>query len=126
MLRLLPEHGGKSVLGTDTYLHGPPELVVEIAHSSAAKDARVKKESYRKLGVQEYLLRRVLDDAVDWWSLENGQYVPLPADEAGVVKSRVCPGLWLDVPALLALNGARVMAVLSKGLRSVSKARPVA
>jgi hypothetical protein len=38
--------------------------------------------------------------AIDGFILRQGQYVPLPRDERGVVKSEHFPGLWLDVPAL--------------------------
>src|SRR5207245_10909111 len=42
----------------------------------------------------------------------------LPADAAGVIRSQVFPGLWLDVAALLRFDLARVLQVLQQGLAS--------
>ncbi len=38
------------------------------------------------------------------------------ADEAGIIRSEVFPGLWLSVPALLAGNLAEVQSTLQIGL----------
>jgi Uma2 family endonuclease len=111
MMRVTPDAGGTSRLREDGYVEGPPELIVEIAASSASYDLHDKRNAYRRNGVQEYIVWRVLDGAIDWWELVEGQYVPLPADEAGVICSHVFPGLCLDVAAMLAADLARVMAV---------------
>ncbi len=118
LLRLQARVGGRSNLSRKGYVEGAPELVVEIALSSASYDLHDKLKIYRRNGVQEYLVWRVLDDAIDWFSLEEGDYVPLPATENGVVCSRVFPGLWLAVTALLQGDLAAVMAALQEGLRS--------
>jgi hypothetical protein len=68
--------------------------------------------------VQEYVVWRVYDRHVDWFRLENGQYVIVPADAEGVIHSRVFPGLRLAVPALLSGDLAHVLAELQKGLAS--------
>jgi hypothetical protein len=65
---------------------------------------------YRRNGVQEYVLWRVLDGTVEWFALQAGQYVVLPPDERGVVLSTVFPGLRLAIPALLAGDLAAVLA----------------
>ncbi len=88
------------------YLQGPPELVVEISASQ-------KKNAYRRNGVQEYIVWRVLDEAIDWFALKDGQYVELIPDPDGVIESVVFPGLRLDVPAMLAGDLAKVLAVQS-------------
>jgi hypothetical protein len=49
------------------------------------------------------------------------QLIPVPRD--GIVRSRVFPGLWLDVPALLAGNMSRVLEVLEDGLHTPEHAR---
>ena len=54
--------GGKAAVDESGYLSGAPELVVEIAASSVSRDAREKLVSYRRAGVAEYLLWRVLDE----------------------------------------------------------------
>jgi Uma2 family endonuclease len=38
------------------YLAGAPELAIEIAHSSAARDLGIKSDLYRRHGVREYLV----------------------------------------------------------------------
>jgi len=98
LLRL--EHGGRSEIGPDGYLEGPPELIVEVAASSASYDLHDKLRAYRRNGVQEYVVWRVLDGALDWFVLREGSYERLASDEAGVLKSEVFPGLWLAVPSL--------------------------
>ena len=125
-LRILRSHGGRARIGEHGWLEGPPELVVEIAASSASIDVRNKLASYRRAGVQEYLVWRTEDGAIDWWMLEDDEYRPLPAQADGTVRSRVFPGLWLDVPAALADNGAKILATLRRGLRSAKHAAFVA
>lgn len=85
------------------YLRGVPELVVEVAVSSAAYDLFEKKHVYRRNGVQEYLLLLAQEQEVQWLSLHEGSYVPLAADGAGVIRSQVFPGLALS-PALFWAN----------------------
>jgi len=50
--------------------------------------------------------------------LEQDEYHPLTAAHDGSLRSQTFPGLWLDVRALLARDGAKVMAKLQEGLRS--------
>jgi Uma2 family endonuclease len=116
LLRVVPECGGRSSVDTKGYLQGPPELVVEIAASSASIDAGAKRQSYRRAGILEYLLWRTQDAAVDWWALEEDEYRPLVPDAHGVIRSRIFPGLWLNVAALLADEGPKLLATLEQGL----------
>ena len=93
------------------YLDGAPELVVEIANSSASRDLHQKKEAYRRSGVLEYIVWRVQDGAIDWFALHAGEYeAQVPRD--GVIESRVFPGLRLDVPAMLAMDRSKVLAAI--------------
>jgi len=110
--------GGHARVSDDDYLEGSPELIVEVAASSASYDLHVKREAYRRNGVQEYIVWRVYDRQVDWFWLENGQYVTVPADAEGVMHSYTFPGLRLAVPALLNGDLANVLAELQKGLAS--------
>jgi Uma2 family endonuclease len=111
---LFREPGG-ATLDSKGYLRGSPELIVEIAASSVSKDAREKLVSYRRAGVREYLLWRVRDRAIDWFSLEEDEYRPLPTDD-GVIKSRIFPGLWLHLAAAIAGDRAVVMDTLRGGM----------
>jgi Putative restriction endonuclease len=117
-LRISETSGGQSLLGAEDYLEGAPELAVEIAASSATHDLHEKKEAYRRNGVREYIVWSVYDQQLQWFRLEEGQYIPLSPDHDGVLRSQVFPGLWLDVDALLKGDMAKVLAVLQHGLAS--------
>ena len=109
----------KTAISDDGYIEGAPELIVEIAASTASIDLHAKKQAYRRNGVNEYIVWQVLDEKLSWFYLENGEYLDLPADDDGVLRSRVCPGLWLAAMELLAGNMQSVLAVLQSGLSSV-------
>ena len=94
--------GGQSHLSQDGYVEGAPELVAEIAASSATVDLGDKKRAYRRNGIQEYLVWQVFEQRIDWFRLEAGEYINLHPDAAGVIQSQIFPGLWLDKSALLA------------------------
>jgi Uma2 family endonuclease len=126
LLRIVPESGGRARLDAKGYLQGAPELVVEVAASTASLDLREKLASYRRAGVREYLVWRTEDEAVDWWTLEEDEYRPLPKGADGLVRSHIFPGLWLDTAALLARDGARLMTKLQEGLLSAEHASFVA
>jgi Uma2 family endonuclease len=112
------ENGGNSQITEDDYIQGAPELIVEIAASTASKDLHDKKNAYRRNGVQEYIVWQINKQRLHWFRLEKGKYVSLQPDENGVICSIVFPGLWLAVPALLSEDLAQVMAVLQEGINS--------
>ncbi len=117
-LLLMPEYGGQAKIDEDDYIRGAPELVAEVAASTASYDLHNKLRAYRRNGVIEYVVWRVDDSAVDWFVLEDGEYARLIPDAAGVLRSRCFPGLWLDVPALLAGRLAQVFAAVQQGVAS--------
>lgn len=53
VLYVKEEFGGNSYISADDYLEGSPELVVEIASSTASYDTTEKKTIYRRNGVKE-------------------------------------------------------------------------
>ncbi|GAX44623.1 hypothetical protein NIES4075_56420 [Tolypothrix sp. NIES-4075] len=119
VLLLIDERlGGQAKISEDDYIEGAPELVAEVAASSASNDLYDKKRAYRRNGVQEYIVWQILENKVDWFSLQNDEYVTLEADANGVIKSRIFPGLWLDMTALLTGEMTKVLAVLQEGLNS--------
>lgn len=117
IFRITDECGGLSRLDEKGYLVGPPELVVEIAASSTSIDLHDKLRAYRRNGVKEYLVWRTLDDAVDWFVLADGDYQRQAPDRKGHLQSVTLPGLVLNVPALLAQDGAAVLATLNAALK---------
>ena len=98
----------------DGYLTGPPELIVEIAVSSASIDLRDKRRAYCRNGVREYVVWIVAEQRVEWFNLEGDEYVPQQPDAQGLLHSRVFPGLRLPVADLLACDSARVLAALAQ------------
>lgn len=108
--------GGKSTISADDYIEGTPELVVEIAASSASYDLHDKLRVYRRNGVQEYIVWRTYNPQIDWFYLEAGEYRTLQADSDGVLRSRQFPGLWLAGSHLLVNDLATVLAVLQQGI----------
>ena len=126
LMRLEPAQGGRSHVTEDDYLAGPPELVVEIAASSASYDMHDKRRVYARNGVQEYLVAQAYEQRVDWFVLREGVYEALQPDADGVLHSEVFPGLWLPADALWAGDLATMLAVLQQGLASPEHAVYVA
>jgi Uma2 family endonuclease len=126
MLFIDPACGGQARISPDDYVEGAPELVGEVATSSVSFDLGSKLQVYRRNGVREYVVWRVLDKAIDWFVLRDGRYDPLAPGADGVLRSQVFPGLWLDPAALVAGDLARVLAVLQQGLASSEHAAFVA
>ena len=125
LLRIAAAAGGQSSLSADDYVEGAPELVVEVAASSAAYDLHDKLHVYRRNGVLEYIVWRVYDRAIDWFALVDDEFQPL-SPTAGVCESRTFPGLRLAVDALLSDDGASVLAELHKGIDHPAHAEFVA
>jgi Uma2 family endonuclease len=115
LLCLPSRNGGRTAIASDGYLEGPPELILEITASSASYDLHSKLAVYRRNGVQEYVVHRVLDDAIDWFVLQGGAYVRQEPDHEGLVRSIVFPGLWLDPRAAIAGDLPLLQAVVARG-----------
>ncbi|MFM7449148.1 MAG: Uma2 family endonuclease [Leptolyngbyaceae cyanobacterium] len=118
LLRLNESQGGQSRVSQDDYIEGAPELIVEIAASTAAYDLHDKMRAYRRNRVWEYLVWLPQEQDFRWYVLQEEGYVQQEADSSGIIKSRVFPGLWLAVNALLADKMQLVLAVLQEGIES--------
>lgn len=110
------EVGGTSTISDDGYIEGAPELIAEIATSSAAIDLGAKQNAYRRNGVQEYLVWQTFENRLSWFRLQAEEYVLVEPDAEGIIRSSVFPGLWLDAPALLEGRMIEVLNVLQTGL----------
>jgi Uma2 family endonuclease len=117
-LRVREEFGGQSSLNADYYLEGAPELVVEIAGSTATRDLHGKQRAYRRAGVREYVVWVTGEPRLLAFRRSEDDLEPAPADADGLWRSEVFPGLWLDVAALLRLDAAAALAALNRGLAS--------
>jgi Uma2 family endonuclease len=121
-LSLLKLQGGQTRIDDEKYIAGGPELVVEIAASTATRDAHMKKDLYQRFGVREYILWRVYDGEIDWLVLRNASYEPASRSADGIVLSEQFPGLVLDVPAMLRLDLAKVLSRLQEAMALPSHA----
>ena len=111
-------HGGQTCLSDDGYIEGAPEFVAEISASTATIDLRDKKRVYRRNGVKEYLVWQVMNRRIDWFSLQEEEYIALLPDAEGIIRSRVFPGLWLAVSALIDGDMPTAIATFQAGLNS--------
>ena len=115
LLRIAPSCGGQSRDAGD-YIEAAPELVADVAATSASYDLHDKLQAYRRNGVREYVVWRTEDAAIDWFVLREGRYERLPAGENGIVRSEVFPGLWLATRAMIGLDAPAVRAALASGI----------
>ena len=125
-LIIKPERGGQVRISEDDYIEGAPELVAEVASSSVSYDLGSKLQAYRRNGVREYVVWRVLDGQVDWFVNREGRFEPMLPEPDGILRSTVFPGLWLDPAALTAGNATALKLILQQGLNSPEHAAFVA
>ncbi len=117
-LRIESPTKGTCRISEDDYLEGVPELIVEIAGSSASYDLHHKLEAYRLNGVPEYLVWQIYENQFNWFILEDEKYIRIEPNVEGILRSRVFPGLYLAVDSLLSGDMATVAEVLQKGVQS--------
>ncbi len=122
LLRLDAAVGGRSRIGEDDFIEGPPELIIEVAATSANYDMHDKKRVYARSGVAEYLVVLTFDREVHWFVLREGEFERLTPGEDGILRSEVFPGLWLDVEALWRQDLAALLGVLQRGIYSEAHA----
>jgi Uma2 family endonuclease len=115
-----PAVGGRASATEDDYLEGAPELIVEVAASSASYDMHDKRRVYARNEVQEYLVLLTYEQQVVWFALKEGVYEPLEPDEKGILQSQVFPGLWLRPSALWENDLTGLLATLQEGLASIA------
>ena len=120
LLRIESAQLGQSVIDSDGYITGAPELVAEVSAASARFDLHEKLEAYLRNGVHEYIVWQTLARRIDWFERVEGAFRPLPATSAGVVCSRVFPGLRLAPGAMIAEDEARALATVQAGLGSAA------
>jgi len=93
-----------------------------VSASSVSFDLQAKLHVYRSNHVLEYLVWRVVDQAIDWFLLRNSQYEALGANAEGIFQSAVFPGLWLDPGALVRGDVNAVLQVLQQAINSADHA----
>lgn len=116
VLRLDETAGGASYVNENGYVTGPPELHVEVAYASESIDLNQKRGEYEHAGVREYLVVLIREKAVRGFRLDGTKYTDFNPESDGVWRSRVFPGLWLNVRALLDRDGLTLLKTLQEGL----------
>jgi Uma2 family endonuclease len=125
LLRLLAERGGRSQ-DEEGYIHGAPELVVEVSKATRYVDLGSKKADYERAAVREYIVRSIDPDEIFWFAQEQGELVQQKIDEDGLYRSTVFPGLWLEPVALLKGDRRHLRAVVDLGCATPEHAAFVA
>lgn len=125
LLLILPECGGRTWI-EGGFIHGAPELIVEVARSTRYVDFGPKLRDYERAGVLEYVIRAIDPDEIFWFGQEQGVLVERSTGEDGLYRSLVFPGLWLDPRALLSGDSRRQRAVLDLGCATPEHAAFVA
>jgi Uma2 family endonuclease len=116
-LLIEPSHGGQTKMNAGKYISGAPELIVEIAASSASFDLHEKLLVYQSHGAREYIVWRTRDREFDHFVLRQNEYHRVPS-VGGIIRSEVFPGLWIDTAALLDNNPALALQRLQQGIDS--------
>lgn len=118
MLLIDPARGGQTRISDDDYVQSASELVAEIASSSASFDLNAKLHVYRRNGVREYIVWRVMDREIDWFHLHEGEYHRIQPSADGLLHSHFFPGLWLDAGAMTRGDLTAVLAAAGQGTAS--------
>jgi Uma2 family endonuclease len=115
--------GGRTTVDDYDYVVGCPELVCEVASSTASYDLHEKLADYERYGAIEYVAVLVRTPEVRWHRRgADGRLAVVPPDADGLYRSTPFPGLWLDPAALLAGDTRRLLEVLAAGLASAEHA----
>ena len=96
------------------YPFGAPELIVELAESSAEFDLHEKKNLYLRTGVGEYLVYETARQQIPWCSRQSDRWIALRPDSDRVWYSRLFGGLALDEAGLRTNSGKRILRTLRR------------
>jgi hypothetical protein len=83
-----------------------------------SSDAGARAIAHRMLKIDIHTHLLPPQQRVDWFALREGVYKTLTPDQAGVLRSEVFPGLWLQPTALWPGDLAAMLAILQQGLAS--------
>lgn len=125
-LLIAHDHGGQTRFDREGSLHGAPELVVEVAVSSADIDLNEKRVEYERAGVREYVVILPGDESIRWFIRRRGRFTELSPGEDGVHRSVTFPGLWARADVFFAADQTAPYALLDQGLATPEHAAFVA
>jgi Uma2 family endonuclease len=126
LLFIQPEHRGRVKIGDDGYIEGVPDLVAEVAATSASYDLGKKLNAYRRNGVREYIVWRVSERQVDWFVHREERFLALVPAGDGILRSTVFAGLWLDPAMLMRGDVNGLFGLIQQGVNSPEHAEFVA
>ncbi len=109
---LLMRKDGQARINAEGYVDGAPDLIAEVAASSASYDLHQKKKAYLRAGVLEYLVWITSERRFIWWQLLDGEFVEIAPSPEGLLESANFPGLIIDTQALIAGDLASALARL--------------
>ncbi|HHY55905.1 MAG TPA: Uma2 family endonuclease [Chloroflexi bacterium] len=110
----------------DDFLHGAPELIIEIAATSATYDLYDKLQAYRRNRVSEYLVVVTYERMARWHRWIDGRYVVVETESDGIYRSAALPGLWLAVDRFWAGDLPGLLATAQQGIHSPEHAQFIA
>jgi Uma2 family endonuclease len=117
-LRIHPECGGRTKNPENKLIIGGPEFVSEVSNTTLEMDLHEKFEVYLRDGVQEYLVWQLAEEKLSLFAQESGRFREVRRDAKGILQSTVMPGLWLNAPAILALNKKAALKTVRDGVKS--------
>ncbi len=120
-LRILPDKGGQT-RPHGRFIAGGYELVVEISHTSRAKDLGIKRLEYERAGVLEYVVRTIEPAAIHWFARSDAGLVRRVPDADGLYRSSAFPGLWADPADLIANDFQRLVDAVNRGCATADHA----
>ena len=86
-------------------IEAAPDLVVEIlSPGTRHRDLGVNRGLYARFGLREYWIVDPDDHTATVLSLTGEEYVPLPVNDDGTIRSAVFPGLDLTVEVVFAVD----------------------
>lgn len=77
----------KDILKEDGYIHGAPDLIVEVLSSDVKRDTVQKKSLYERAGVKEYFIVNPKNNKVTAYALNNQSIYELVYEAIGHFKS---------------------------------------
>jgi hypothetical protein len=110
------------VIDDEGDISGAPDLLAQIAASTASHDVTDKRLVYQRNGVREYIVWRVLDRRVDWYVSRGTGYERLPVGDDGFMRRIIFSASWLDVGALLRKDYGALLDALQRGLETAEHA----
>jgi Uma2 family endonuclease len=78
----------RHILKDDGYIHGAPDIIIEVLSSDTKRDLVKKKSLYERAGVKEYFVVNPDNRDTTLWSLTNGSYTK-QYNSIGVFKSAI-------------------------------------